>query len=101
MRYRKLRIAWSVFWGLVCLLLSVLWVRSYESGIVLNERITKTTALCFASQRGFCGTLFFDPTVYASPKWGLMTSNASTWGSPSWDFAIHSKADRYVQVMAP
>jgi hypothetical protein len=29
MKYRKLRIAWSVAWGLLCLLLIVLWVRSY------------------------------------------------------------------------
>src|SRR4051794_39162743 len=29
MRLRKLRIAWSVFWGLACVLLIVLWVRSY------------------------------------------------------------------------
>jgi hypothetical protein len=29
MRYRKLRIAWSVAWGIACLLLIVLWVRSY------------------------------------------------------------------------
>jgi hypothetical protein len=29
MRFRKLRIAWSVAWGLVAVLLGVLWVRSY------------------------------------------------------------------------
>src|SRR5690242_190518 len=29
MRYRKLRIAWSVVWGLAAVLLIVLWVRSY------------------------------------------------------------------------
>jgi hypothetical protein len=29
MRFRKLRIAWSVFWGLAAVLLIVLWVRSY------------------------------------------------------------------------
>jgi hypothetical protein len=29
MRYRKLRIAWSVGWGIVALLLTALWVRSY------------------------------------------------------------------------
>jgi hypothetical protein len=29
MRFRNLRIAWSVFWGLGCVLLIVLWVRSY------------------------------------------------------------------------
>src|SRR3954451_17185227 len=29
MRFRKLRIAWSVFWGLAAVLLIVLWVRSF------------------------------------------------------------------------
>jgi hypothetical protein len=29
MRFRKLRIAWSVVWGLLAVLLIVLWVRSY------------------------------------------------------------------------
>ena len=29
MKYRKLRIAWSVAWGLLAVLLCVLWVRSY------------------------------------------------------------------------
>src|SRR5690349_20538275 len=29
MKYRKLRITWSVMWGLVCALLIVFWVRSY------------------------------------------------------------------------
>ena len=29
MKYRKLRIAWSAFWGLAAVLLIVLWVRSY------------------------------------------------------------------------
>jgi hypothetical protein len=28
-KFRKLRIAWSVAWGLTCVLLIVLWVRSY------------------------------------------------------------------------
>jgi hypothetical protein len=29
MKYRKLRIAWSVAWGIACLLAVALWVRSY------------------------------------------------------------------------
>src|SRR3954451_3787256 len=29
LRFRKLRIAWSVFWGLACVLLILFWVRSY------------------------------------------------------------------------
>lgn len=43
MKYRKLRIAWSVAFGIVCLLLIVMWVRSYSrddfvSGPVSNLR---------------------------------------------------------------
>jgi hypothetical protein len=37
MEFRKLRIAWSVAWGLVAVLLCVLWVRSYwwrDSGLI-------------------------------------------------------------------
>jgi hypothetical protein len=30
MKYRKLRIAWSVAWGVACLLMIALWVRSYQ-----------------------------------------------------------------------
>jgi hypothetical protein len=30
MRFRKLRIAWSVFWGLACVLVILLWVRSHS-----------------------------------------------------------------------
>jgi hypothetical protein len=29
MRFRKLRIAWSVVWGIACVLLIVMWVRSH------------------------------------------------------------------------
>lgn len=31
MRFRKLRIAWSVGWGIACVLLIVLWVRSFSA----------------------------------------------------------------------
>ncbi len=31
MRFRKLRIAWSVVWGLAAVLLIALWVRSYDT----------------------------------------------------------------------
>jgi hypothetical protein len=30
MKYRKLRVAWSFAWGVMCLLLIALWVRSYS-----------------------------------------------------------------------
>ena len=41
MRFRKLRIAWSVFWGLAAVLLIALWVRSYvwRDGCYIASRI--------------------------------------------------------------
>jgi hypothetical protein len=40
MRFRKLRIAWSVLWGLAAVLLIALWVRSYHHvDIVRSEGI--------------------------------------------------------------
>jgi hypothetical protein len=41
MRFRKLRIAWSVLWGVVALLLCVLWVRSYWRIDVLHSPSTR------------------------------------------------------------
>jgi hypothetical protein len=39
MRFRKLRIAWSVVWGLLAVLLCVLWVRSYwHSDFVTSDK---------------------------------------------------------------
>jgi type II secretory pathway pseudopilin PulG len=45
MKFRKLRIAWSVFWGLACVLLIVLWVRSYwfEDLIFRGEQLPRFT----------------------------------------------------------
>src|SRR4029079_4558075 len=38
MRFRKLRIAWSVLWGFAAVLLVVLWVRSYQATDVCMAR---------------------------------------------------------------
>ncbi len=54
MRFRKLRIAWSVVWGIACVLLIVLWVRSYTGGDVVcfgGVRLAKAQRL-WISTRG-------------------------------------------------
>jgi hypothetical protein len=53
MRFLKLRIAWSVFWGLACVLLIVLWVRSYSWVESIQMRPTKMRMLVIASMPGF------------------------------------------------
>jgi hypothetical protein len=52
MKYRKLRIAWSVAWGVVAVLLCMLWVRSYTSFYYLSAR-----TFSLATHRGI---LFID-----------------------------------------
>ena len=42
MKYRKLRIAWSVAWGLLAVLLFVLWVRSYWWSEYVAVPVTST-----------------------------------------------------------
>ena len=53
MKYRKLRIAWSVAWGIVAVLLCVLWVRSYSHGEGLLMPLNNGTR--FASHHGRLG----------------------------------------------
>ena len=45
MNYRELRIAWSVGWGLVAVLLCALWVRSYWWADALWYRPSKGIAI--------------------------------------------------------
>ena len=58
MRFRKLRIAWSVFWGLAAVLLIVLWVRSYlwmDSTTMLGHDFTSWWGQLFIDE-GFIHT---------------------------------------------
>jgi hypothetical protein len=50
MKYRKLRIAWSVGWGLLAVLLCVLWVRSYQKEDRASGRISSTGVRLYSSR---------------------------------------------------
>src|SRR5262245_22850594 len=52
MRYRKLRIAWSMVWGVVAVLLIVLWVRSYSWDDCGSVHIPLMNWLGFRSNNG-------------------------------------------------
>jgi hypothetical protein len=49
MRFRKLRIAWTVFCGIACVLLVVLWVRSYVTTDTLNVRNQQHSFNCVSA----------------------------------------------------
>src|SRR5262245_13976922 len=53
MRYRKLRIAWSVGCGLLAVLLIVLWIRSYWVGDFIRFPASETSVNVFSVRRTF------------------------------------------------
>ena len=53
MKYRKLRIAWSVAWGVVAVLLCVLWVRSYSFYDGVHAPLWPTDFAGISSQHGY------------------------------------------------
>jgi hypothetical protein len=70
MKFRKLRIAWSVFCGIACVLLIVLWVRSYWRA-ELVARLNDRWALTLGSNHGI---IYFVYSELARPprvsRWG-------------------------------
>jgi len=64
MKYRKLRIAWSLVWGVACLLLIVLWVRSYSRW---DNLVGPFSGNRWIAARSFRGRLF----VGVGPVWVL------------------------------
>ena len=52
MKHRKQRIAWSVAWGVLAVLLCVLWVRSYRWINQSQYKISNTWAFVLVSERG-------------------------------------------------
>ena len=52
MRFRKLRIAWSVFLSMACVLLIVLWVRGYWWIDVINWQRTEQKSISLSSYGG-------------------------------------------------
>ena len=55
MRFRKLRIAWSVGWGVVCLLLFVLWAQSYYRTDIFY---VVDKSLLYTTLTSSCGTAY-------------------------------------------
>jgi hypothetical protein len=77
-RFRKLRIAWSVAWGIACLLIVVLWVRSTAYVDVLTVRATSSRTLSIAS---IPGVLWITPNGFnpTTNRWHRIVESADLW----------------------
>jgi hypothetical protein len=99
MRFRKLRIAWSVAWGIVAVLLCVLWMRSYQTGEVFSRTDGKGWVTAFGSNAGSGYYVhMFIPNANAgyvtqrSAAWELIRSDVNTSGSKfGWAFSSTKK----------
>ena len=77
MKYGKLRIGWSVFWGVGAALLVVMWVRSYwradQFSVTTKIRITRVDSnygkLLFATEAPLMAGTFIE-------KWGVWSGDA-------------------------
>lgn len=93
MKYRKLRIAWSVVCGIACVLLIVLWVRSYGGSDVVYRQTT-TTRTVFSSAVGVIGVSrsIFEAVL---PAWGWNRIELMPGGPmPTWEFRSDNNGTR-------
>jgi hypothetical protein len=70
MRVGKLRIAWSVAWGVVAVLLCVLWVRSYFHEDRASGRVF-STGIRFYSSRGWLVLFKNRAPLQAAYPWSI------------------------------
>ena len=84
MRFRKLRIAWSVAWGVVAVLLVVLWVRSYRVCDVIKWQTTTTRTDLFSAT----GAMGIQPSYFSAiPEWGWYTIELLPFGQRGkWEY---------------
>jgi hypothetical protein len=85
MKHRKLRIAWSVAWGIAAVLLVVLWVRSY-SGV--DGFLVPRTNSCGLRLASFHGRIGGEPDDTATEwRWLSETVNLDGFDWVKWDRA--------------
>jgi hypothetical protein len=82
MNYRKLQIAWSVGCGVLCLLLILLWLRSYW--LFDSARLSSTTGAYTIASRN--GGLSLD--MYAGPEGLVLTHEYGRWTQLVWRDSI-------------
>jgi hypothetical protein len=104
MKFRKLRIAWSVFWGLVAVSQCVLWVQSYwcfnHAQYILSNN--KTVALIAAQGvvSIFGGTIDLpnDNSITSGVSLRKTTFETDYWKSDHWNFEF---GEAFKEARAP
>jgi hypothetical protein len=102
MKYRKLRIAWTVGWALTTILLGVLWIRSYWVWDLWDNGIRPPNGGFSSIRGGLGGSMATDPTR-RSPLSDL--EHVSTPVQPSqrtnWWWLHYNRNARLTNLMIP
>ena len=95
MRFRKLRIAWSVMWGLIAVLLCMLWLRSYEWNDIVFMTSTTSVTTTFGSN---CGSIYYFHGMTTGPSrdWTINSGEAAEPG-PKFELR-HTAREFWVEV---
>jgi hypothetical protein len=75
MRFRKLRITWTVLCGIACVLLIVLWVRSYQRTDYVCTPLNRNQGVWGQFVLGMIG---IGTTVYPPPESKMTTTELNT-----------------------
>ena len=69
--FKTLRISWTVGWGILAVLLCVLWVRSYRTCDRVSSRLADRTSAIVVSYAGHLSAVFTDleHLHWTWPKW--------------------------------
>jgi hypothetical protein len=114
MNYRKLRIAWSIAWGFVGLLLIVMWARSHYVATQISVQLSANCVVKSISQRGYLGLVACNPVAlwdrFNRPAnlrpdllidLGFHDCPLESVAKPSSEFKVRAQSNSYVQVMTP
>jgi hypothetical protein len=95
MKYHKLRIAWSVTWGIMAVLFVALWVRSYSHDDFLVKTASPGFPVLESSEGQF--TYFFSPSAAIPdvPYWLPVVSFSAVATAPwfrqvHWSFSLRT-----------
>ena len=83
MKFRKLRIAWSVACGIACVLLIALWVRSYWCADVIDIPRSKYLVEV-GSEYGKIGIVKFDDPSISAGRWEFVSEDPRPPGGDVW-----------------
>jgi hypothetical protein len=112
MKYRKLRIAWSLAWGVVAVLLCVLWVQSYRQRFMVgyNYQInygfgthTSYGRTTFSSYdaRGYSGMPMIMTTGFYLKSFGIPPEDDDGRSLSQWGFGIKTKNSPATYLTVP